>query len=396
MRGFKVAMVAACPFPANHGSPASIREMSMALAGLGHEIHVVTYPMQQEIPVDGFKIHRVAKLWRNNKVMVGPSYQRPFYDLLLVQKLYQVIRREGIDIIHAHNYEGAIAGAIAKKLTGKPLLYNAVNTMSDELPAYGFIRPQSLAVKVAHLLDQWVPRAGDHVTVVSRELLAFLCQRGIPPERMTVVPAGVNPEMFEGNDPTLMRHRHGLGSRPLVIYTGTLDAFQRIDYLLKAMTVVVNLIPEARLLVVGNIVEKARLKACLDLARELGIDSEALFTDARPLAELPAYLAAADVAVLPRPSCPGHPVKLLNYMAAGRAIVAFQGAAKGLRHMHNAIVIPDHDWEGLGQGILMLLKDPPLAKALGENARKSILGTFDWCSLAKRISAIYAALISRT
>ena len=52
-------MVAACPFPANHGSAASIREMSEALVRLGHEVHVVTYPIKEDILVVGVDIHRV-------------------------------------------------------------------------------------------------------------------------------------------------------------------------------------------------------------------------------------------------------------------------------------------------------------------------------------------------
>ena len=50
-RKHKVVMVAACPFPANHGSPASIREMSEALVELGHEVHILTYPIKENIPV---------------------------------------------------------------------------------------------------------------------------------------------------------------------------------------------------------------------------------------------------------------------------------------------------------------------------------------------------------
>src|SRR4030042_7200849 len=228
MNTFSIVMVAACPFPANHGSPASSREMSQALSSLGHRVHVVTYPMKQDIPVEGVTIHRVGKIFSSNKITVGPTYYKPFLDFLLVIKLCRVIWKEKIDIIHAHNYEGALAGYIAKKITKRPMLYNAVNNMIDELPSYDFIRPKSLAIKLANFLDNLVPRMGDYVTVVSGELYNFLLEKGIRQSKMAIIPAGVNSEMFESKDPDIMRNRYSIGTRPLIVYTGTLDIFQRI------------------------------------------------------------------------------------------------------------------------------------------------------------------------
>jgi glycosyltransferase involved in cell wall biosynthesis len=389
MRSLSIAMAAACPFPANHGSPASIREMSQALSSLGHRVHVVTYPMGQDLPVEGITIHRVGRIFSSSKITVGPTYYKPFLDFLLVIKLCKVIRKEKIDIIHAHNYEGAIAGYIAKKITKRPMLYNAVNNMIDELPSYNFIKPKSLAIKLANFLDNLIPKMGDYVTVVSEELYNFLLKKGIPKDKISIIPAGVYPEMFEGKDGNIMRDRYKIGSRPLVTYTGTLDTFQRIDYLIKAMQIVTATIDEAVLLIVGNIINPLDLDRLRKLAIDTGVDKNIIFTDERPLEEIPYFLASADVAVVPRPTTSGFPVKLLNYMAAGKAIVTFEGSAKGLKHMFNAIVARNDNWEELGKGILTILKNHSLAAELGKNAKKTIDGNFDWNSLAKKIEKIY-------
>ena len=107
---FAIAMVAACPFPANHGTPAAIKEMSEELARRGHSIRVVTYPLSHEIPITGVEIDRVAQVGSNRQVSVGPSYQRLAFDALLVFKLFQVVRRHKVEVIHAHNYEGGLIG----------------------------------------------------------------------------------------------------------------------------------------------------------------------------------------------------------------------------------------------------------------------------------------------
>ena len=395
MKSLAIVMVAACPFPSNHGGAASIREMSEALSSRGHKVHVVTYPINQQIPVDGVTVHTAGNMFRNKKVSVGPTYYKPLLDLLLVHKVRKIIEQESIDIIHAHNYEGAIVGYIAKKFTRRPMLYNAVNNMIDELPSYNFIKPEILSIGLANMLDKYIPRMGDYITVVSEELYDFLSKKGIPRDLMSIIPAGVNTEMFGCKDRDLMRNKYNIGARPLVVYTGTLSPFQRVDLLLKAMRVVVDRIKDAVLLVVGNIINPKDLDDHMRLTVDLGLKNNVIFTEECPLDEIPYFLASADVTVVPRPFCPGFPVKLLNYMAAGKAIVTFEGSEKGLINMHNAIIVKGYDCEGFGKAIITLINDPELSERLGVNAKKAIKGNFDWSTLAIRIEEIYYKILNR-
>ena len=114
-------MVAACPFPVNYGSPGAVRELALTLSEMGHNIHIVTYPEGDDLPIGNARLHRAGKIDRSQRTQAGPSLRKLWIDLLLVIKLCQVIWREKIDIIHAHNYEGGLAGVIAKFCTRKPL-----------------------------------------------------------------------------------------------------------------------------------------------------------------------------------------------------------------------------------------------------------------------------------
>lgn len=389
-----ILMVAACPFPANHGSAASIREMSEALVQFGHTVHVVTYPTQEDLPLGGVIVHRVSSPFvKPGAVKVGPTGNKFVYDPLMIIKTIQVIRKFKIDVIHAHNYEGALIGWFGKVLWRKPMLYNAVNSMADELPTYNFIKPRWLAVWLGKFLDSIVPRTGDYITVVSDDLKTFLHTKGLKEAKVKVVPAGVNLDMFAQGNQDKIRLRHGLNNIPVVMYTGALEEFQRIDYLLEAMKEALITHPTARLLMVGNITnENARIKYS-KMAADLGIADHIIFLDSVHLNELADYLSVADVTVVPRPECPGHPVKLLNYMAAGKAVVSFKGGAKGLHHMHNGYLVNDHDFRALGRGISFLLGRQDIRDTLGMNAKQTIAGNFDWQTLAKGIEAIYYAML---
>src|SRR5437660_1660410 len=96
MKTHSVAMVAACHFPSNYGSPAAIRELSLTLAARGHNVHIVTYPHGDDLPVGKAKLHRVAFGKKHRAASVGPAWDKPLLDALMLAKLCRVIRRERI------------------------------------------------------------------------------------------------------------------------------------------------------------------------------------------------------------------------------------------------------------------------------------------------------------
>jgi 1,2-diacylglycerol 3-alpha-glucosyltransferase len=395
MRSYSIAVIAACPFPVNYGSPGAIRELSATLSEMGHDVHIVTYPQGEDLGVGNASVHRVGWDGRNGAFRAGPSGEKLVFDLLMLGKLYKTIRREKIEIIHAHNYEGALIGLFGKFVTGKPLIYQSVCLMSDELASYRFVRPAFIAKWLGSILDWFVPIFPDHIIAVTQELYDWLANRGVPKKRLSMIPSGITPAMFDHADPIRFRKKYGIGSRPVVMYTGITNAFQRVDYLIRAFSLVLKEMPSALLMIVNPIENEPDLPLLQDLARELGIADNVMFIGPHTLDELPDYLAIATVTVAPRPECPGHPIKLLNYMISGKPIVCFAGGAKGLRHRQDALVVPDHDWQAMGEAILELLHRPELAETLGGNARQNAIENFDWRVVSKRVAAVYESLMLR-
>lgn len=395
MPGYSIAMVAACPFPANHGTPAAIKEMSEELARRGHSIRVVTYPLSHDIPVAGVEIDRVAPVGSNREVNVGPSYQRLGFDALLVLKLFQVVRRHHIELIHAHNYEAMLIGGVVGRLTGVPVIYNAINTMISELSSFNFFRPRAVATGLAKVLDYVVPRMADMIIADTEELRSFILDQGVEPERVITIHSGVRPEMFQAGDGARVRERFAAGGGPLIVYTGTFDEFQGLDYLTAAFQIIHQLRPAASLLLVGSTINRADRGKYERMATKLGFASRFQITSCT-LDELPDFLAAADVAVVPRPNSPGIPTKLLNYMAAGNAIVSFTRSATILQHKVTAFLVEPATAENFAEGILSVLDDPALAHKLRTNVQSFVIGRFDWPSIAVRLEAVYGNLARKS
>jgi glycosyltransferase involved in cell wall biosynthesis len=383
-------MLAACPFPANHGTPGSIREMAEAISTLGHEVHIVTYHFGEDIPVRGPWMHRISAWTNESTVVVGPTSRRPLYDMQMVFKTLEVLRQHRPHVLHAHGYEAALAAWLCRTATGVPMVYSGHNTMADELPTYRVIRPQWLARGLARMLDALVPRLADRCLPHSTNIERFFHGMGLHGRTDPVVNFGIDVENLCDGDGELVRKRYQLGDAPVVLYTGVLDEFQRIDLLLEAIREIACFEPELKLLVVTTIPHHGHQARIRRQAEELGIARQLVLTEPQPLSAIPDFLAAGDVALVPRPDAPGFPIKLLNYMAASRPCALFASSAtKGLVHGENVQLVAPDTGAALGGAILELLRDSDLRQRLGEGGHRYICRHHDRLVIAQQICATY-------
>jgi glycosyltransferase involved in cell wall biosynthesis len=173
-----------------------------------------------------------------------------------------------------------------------------------------------------------------------------------------------------------------------LIYTGTLAPYQDVDLLLEAFAMARQVRKDLRLCFsVSSPFEPYEEKASRLAIRE------AIEVLPDGFSELPARLAAASIAVLPRTQCPGIPQKLLNYMAAGKAIVSSAGSAKLLDHERTGLVVPNGDVHAFSQAILRLAGSPALAGELGRRAREQVEHTYSWDHSAEQLERIYEQLL---
>jgi len=210
---------------------------------------------------------------------------------------------------------------------------------------------------------------------------------------MALIPPGIFPAMFEHPNRQRFRDQYSIGSHKLVMYAGVTNAFQRMDYLLEAFKAALQGEPSLMLMVVSPLKDEVDLPKNQALASSLGIQDRIVWVEGHALSDLADYLGAADVTVIPRPDIPGYPLKLLNYLAAGRPVVCFESAAKGVEHMHDVFAVPDRDVRAMGEAIVRLTQDPDLAEQLATNGRNTVLSYFDWEVLCTQIETVYSKVI---
>jgi 1,2-diacylglycerol 3-alpha-glucosyltransferase len=357
----RIALVIAGPYPAFRGSQVLVHQLASGLESRGHEVRLVSYgPDAAELP--------------------GPHAARLLRDAALVLHLWRTVRRDPVDVIHAHNYEAAIAGLLVARVTGRPLVYHGHNALAHELPTYFRGRlARRLAGRLGRLLDAEVPRRADFCIAVSPELGDMLRARGVAEDGLACIAPAGRPE--------------DLGPAPAspppsgrVCYAGNLDGYQNLDFLLRVFASVRLRVPAARLVLVTH----------GDAAARLGTEPGVEIVAARSYDEVRACLALADLTVCPRAERSGFPMKLLNYMAAGKAIVASAGSAKGLRDGVTARVVPDGDEHAFATAVVELLGDAAARTRLGAAARRVVEDPRAWDDVLDRIEGIYRTLGRRT
>ena len=132
---------------------------------------------------------------------------------------------------------------------------------------------------------------------------------------------------------------------------------------------------------------------------EHGIDSAVRITGLVDQTEVPRLLALADIAVLPYPKLPKEmwfsPLKLYEYMAAGKAIVGSRSCqtAQVIRNNHNGILVEPGDVSGFADAIMRLLQDPTERKRLGSNARKQAVDQHSWQQYIVRLEDVYRSIL---
>jgi glycosyltransferase involved in cell wall biosynthesis len=222
--------------------------------------------------------------------------------------------------------------------------------------------------------------SADLVACVSEEVAAEVVRRGTPPERVVVTPCSVDPHLFRADSSgKAVRERLGLGNAFVVGWVGSFRRFHGIDLVLHAAAEVQESVPDLAVLLVGDGAERSRMT---QLAETLGLRN-VCFTGTVPYQEMPAHIAAMDIAlVVDRADHSFHysPLKLREYMACGKAVIAPRVGqiARQLSHEAEALLIDNVGSSALAAGITLLHRNPELRMRLGARAREWVVQNGTW------------------
>jgi glycosyltransferase involved in cell wall biosynthesis len=394
----RILYLADIRFPLERANGIQTMETCHALAMRGHEVDMIVRP-DTHIPVrDPFHYYGLApapRLRIERAPVTGPKAARRLgymafaagrsagrgradvlltRDLAVASLLLGLPRRLYPPIVYeSHGYAPEVAAAL-------PTLVSTA-AAPDERKLRRLARREA---RVWHAADGYV--------TITAALAADLSARHGHRERVAVVPDGArisaarDLELPAGElDP----------ANATVAYAGHLYPWKGVDVLLEALA----LVPGARGLIVGGHAEEPDLGRLQALARQLGISDRVTFTGIVEPGRVPELLRRASILALPNPASAistrfTSPLKLFEYMAAGRAIVAsdLPSIREILHGDADALLVPAGDASALAGAIRRLLADPALAARLARAAFEAA-PQYSWDRRAERLETLFAEVI---
>lgn len=390
---YNILMIAPTSFFADYGSHVRILEEARILQRLGNRITLCTYHSGQD--VDDLTIERSAGLpWRKG-YEIGSSWYKIAFDFLLSVKCATVVRRLKPDVIHAFLHEGALIGYPLSLVNGVPLVFDFQGSLTSEMVDHKFLRPHSLSHRLLYWLEGIIARWPQVIIANSHHAAGLLVKRfGCERRKIHVVPDCVDGDRFRpgvigGEERLALRARLGIPpKRKVVAYLGLLATYQGIDLLLQAAVHLLKACSDAHFLIMGF----PNVEHYREMAGQLGLAGHVTFTGRIPYGEAPAYLALGDVAVAPKISATEGSGKLLNYMAMGLPVVAFDTPVSREYLGEQGIYVALGDTLAMAEALEALLHDPARGRELGQQLRERAIRHYLWSEAGDKILQIYGEI----
>jgi glycosyltransferase involved in cell wall biosynthesis len=380
----RILVVAPQPFYEDRGTPIAVRQVLQALGELGYPVDLLTFPIGSDVAIPGLRIFRSANPLGFNTVPIGLSCRKLLLDLPLLASLRRRLASDSYWCIHAVE-EAAFPSAVLARRYGIPLLYDMQSSLAEQLAQGPLGLPP--ARWLLNAAERWLLRRSS--IVVTSAGLASRVARSVPevPVRewhFPSAPANSNPAAVQ-----CLRDGLGLtGTGPVVLYSGTFEAYQGLPELVAAIPAVRRRVPNVTFVFVGA--DPANGLVTHPVAEPLIASGTLRIVDRQPREEMAAYLALADVLVSPRAYGGNLPLKIFDYLAAGRPIVATDIPTHRTVLADDRAVLVAPGTDAIAQGILAVLGDPVRAERLGAAARHYAKTHLGWSRFVESVESLYA------
>jgi glycosyltransferase involved in cell wall biosynthesis len=380
----RVLIVAPQPFYEDRGTPIAVYNVLQALSQLHYQVDLVTFPVGQDLEIPGVSIFRTANPLGIRRVPIGFSLRKIALDATLVFTMWRRLRSRRYACIHAVE-EAAFPAAVLGRMYGVPVIYDMQSSLPEQLVKHPLFRA-GFVQRVLRRCERWLLQRVD--TVVSS---AGLLTRVAADAPETIAREWHFPihslSPARGAVDAVRRDLAIPEGARIVLYTGTFEPYQGLPMLLDAIPQVLAEEPRAVFILVGD--DGQHAAALREQARALGLNGALKLVGRKPREQMPTYLALADVLVSPRVYGDNLPLKVFDYLAAGRPIVATDMPAHRavLDERLARLAAPSSD--ALAQSIIELLTHPARAAEIAESGRTYAMRHFGWQRFVDAVHSVY-------
>lgn len=313
----KILLLAPHPFYQDRGTPIAVDLLLRTLSARGDDVDVLTYHEGSDRAYEGpgrVNIVRIRKPPGCRNIRPGFSLKKLIADVYMHREAKRLVRLHRYDLVHAVEESVFMAGRIRKR-SGIPYVFDMDSSMPEQIvekmPFFAFMLP------VMRVFERAAIRNSAAVAAVC-DSLAELADRNGSPRTAILRDVPLLDQHDAGQPGRGFRNELNL-SGICLLYVGNLESYQGIDLMLQGFARVPQ-DAHAHLVIVGGV--PAHVEKYRRMADELGLAGKAHIIGPRPLSDMSALMAEADILVSPRIKGTNTPMKIYSYMAAGKAILA--------------------------------------------------------------------------
>lgn len=383
----KIAVIAPTPYFSDRGCHVRILEEARALQQEGHEVRIFTYHLGRDMA--GIPVERIPRIPWYRKLSAGPSWHKPYLDILLFLRALAGARRFRPDLIHAHLHEGAFIGIFLKKILHIPLLFDCQGSLTGELVEHRFITQNSVLYRLFTRLESWITHSADQIVTSSTPTSEALRRDFGLLARVTPLVDAVNIEDFQpGEGDRELRESLGIPKgKKVAVYLGAMSEQQGIDLLLKVIQNVTRERGDIHFLLMGYPEEGYRRRAF-----EMGLDGSVIFTGKIDYARAADYLRLGDVAISPKLSRTEANGKLFNYMACGLPCIVFDTPVNREILGEAGIYAAYADEKDFAAALVRALDEPSRRHEYSSAVRMKAMNEHSWTARGRQLAQLCESL----
>lgn len=383
----KIFMIAPEPFFQPRGTPFSEYHRLQALSKLGHTIDMIAYPIGDDVEIENVTIYRSLAIPLIKHVKIGPSWAKILLDIpLFVQAFWMALTRP-YDCVHTHE-EAVIVGAILRRFFGYPHVYDMHSSLPEQMSNFGISRSK-LIFRLGEFFERWVLKHSSKTIVICPYLGERVekLHRDQPYLVIENVPVTDHEAEIDQHQVQDLRSRLAPNGETMILYTGTMEAYQGIDLLLQSAAHVVKTNDRVKYVLVGG--QPQQIAQMREMAALLGVEQYTDFVGQRPVEEMPLFTEAADILVSPRKDGKNTPLKIYSYLKSGKPIVATRILTHTQVLYDDVAVLTENHAEAFADGTLRLIQEPEHGKRLAANALRLSEEKYSYAAYLEKTRKVY-------
>ncbi len=375
------------PFFQWRGSPIRVSFDVQAMVDNGFAVDLLAMPVGEDRVIEGAALHRVPNVLGVKNLPIGPSLAKAVLDVFLFFKAWGMMRRKRYVLVHGVEEAGFLA-----LLLGRMHKAGVVFEKHSDPDSYKKGTLRNFVMWLYSQVERFTMRRADAVIGTGPGLVEQSHREapGVPAFHIPDIPSSLE-EPDSARVTVVRKELQKHSDEVLVTYVGSFAVYQGIELMFEAVPQVLKSAPDVRFVIIGG--SSAEIEERKRQLEEQGCADRVSMIGKVPPDDLPNYLAASDILLSPRLAGTNTPLKLLDYLKAGRSIVATDNKANRLILDETRAVLVQPTADSLAGGIRDLAADPGRREALGAKGRILIEETYNYSVFRDRLAACYAQVL---